>query len=294
MDARMPRPDADRSIRSLRGEAVSRLARGGVPDAEVDADLLIGHVLGLSRGGVQARVVMGGDLSEADAAVLASLVDRRVAREPLQHITGRAPFRNLELLVGPGVLVPRPETEGVTELALDALRAMPDAEPIAVDLGTGSGAIAIALATEVPHARVYAVELSPEAMAWARRNVEHMAADVTLVEGDLAEALHELDGRVAVVVSNPPYVPAAAIPADPEVHLHDPVVALYGGDDGLEVIRAISVRAFALLRPGGTLVIEHFETQSATIAALLEADGWRAVAHHRDLTMRDRATTAVR
>ncbi|MGI9823240.1 peptide chain release factor N(5)-glutamine methyltransferase [Agromyces sp. Marseille-Q5079] len=294
MDAGMPRDADDRSIRARRDDAIARLAAAGLFDAEVDADLLIGHVLGLSRGGVQARVVMGGELSEADAAVLSALVARRVAREPLQHITGRAPFRSLDLLVGPGVLVPRPETEGVAQLAIDALRAMPDAEPIAVDLGTGSGAIALALATEVPYARIYGVEISPEAMAWARRNVDEVGVAVTLVEGDLADALPELDGQVSVVVSNPPYVPAAAIPADPEVNLHDPVLALYGGDDGLDVIRALSRRAFALLRPGGALVIEHFETQSAPIADLLAADGWRAVSHHRDLTMRDRATTAVR
>jgi release factor glutamine methyltransferase len=294
MDERMPGAGDDRSIGAARRDAVARLTAAGLVDAEVDADLLMGHVLGLSRGGVQAKVVMGADISEADAAELASLVGRRVAREPLQHITGRAPFRSLDLLVGPGVLVPRPETEMVAQLAIDALRSMPDAEPIAVDLGTGSGAIALSLATEVPHARVYGVELSPEAMAWARRNLDEVGGAVTLVEGDLADALPELDGQVSVVVSNPPYVPAAAIPADPEVHLHDPVLALYGGDDGLDVIRAVSTRAHAMLRPGGSLVVEHFETQSAQIAQLLVADGWRAVSHHRDLTMRDRATTAVR
>ncbi|MCP2371415.1 release factor glutamine methyltransferase [Agromyces terreus] len=294
MDAGMPRAVGDRSFRAVREAAVARLTAAGVPDPEVDAELLLGHVLGLSRGGVQARSIMGGEIGETDAAELRRLVERRAAREPLQHITGRAPFRNLELLVGPGVLVPRPETEGVAELAIEALRSMPEPQPIAVDLGTGSGAIALALATEVPHAGVYAVELSPEAAEWARRNIAETGADVELVVGDLAEALPELDGTVSVVVSNPPYVPAAAIPADPEVHLHDPVVALYGGADGLEVIRALSMRALALLRPGGVLVIEHFETQSAQIAELLAADGWRAIAHHRDLTMRDRATTAVR
>ncbi|WP_425546149.1 peptide chain release factor N(5)-glutamine methyltransferase [Agromyces terreus] len=294
MDAGMPRAVGDRSFRAVREAAVARLTAAGVPDPEVDAELLLGHVLGLSRGGVQARSIMGGEIGETDAAELRRLVERRAAREPLQHITGRAPFRNLELLVGPGVLVPRPETEGVAELAIEALRSMPEPQPIAVDLGTGSGAIALALATEVPHAGVYAVELSPEAAEWARRNIAETGADGELVVGDLAEALPELDGTVSVVVSNPPYVPAAAIPADPEVHLHDPVVALYGGADGLEVIRALSMRALALLRPGGVLVIEHFETQSAQIAELLAADGWRAIAHHRDLTMRDRATTAVR
>lgn len=290
----MPRPADDRSIRAAREAIAARLTSAGVPDAEVDAELLMGHVLGLSRGGVQARLILGGDLGESDAAELEALVERRAAREPLQHITGRAPFRSLDLLVGPGVLVPRPETETVAQLAIDALRAVPAASPVAVDLGTGSGALALALATEVPHARVHAVELSPEAAVWARRNIDEVGVEVDLVVGDLADALPELDGTVSVVVSNPPYVPAAELPRDVEVLVHDPDVALYGGADGLDVIRALSVRASALLHPGGTLVFEHFETQSAAIADLLRADGWRAISHHRDLTGRDRATTATR
>ncbi|WP_350350011.1 peptide chain release factor N(5)-glutamine methyltransferase [Agromyces sp. G08B096] len=282
-------------MRQARDAAVAALAAAGVPDADVDADLLIGHLLGLSRGGVAARLVIGDRLTREDAATLDGLVRRRAAREPLQHITGRAPFRSLDLAVGPGVFVPRPETEQVAQLAIDALRAVADPAPVAVDLGSGSGAIAIALATEVPHARVWAVEKSPDAFPWTRRNVEESGADnLTLVFGDLADALPELDGRVAVVVSNPPYVPAAELPADPEVHRHDPDAALYGGEDGLDVVRVLSRRALALLRPGGTLVIEHGERQSEAVAAVLAADGWRAIAHHRDLTTRDRATTALR
>ncbi|MFF2370171.1 peptide chain release factor N(5)-glutamine methyltransferase [Agromyces sp. NPDC058110] len=294
MDERMPRPADDRSARAVRDTVVARLQAAGVPDAEVDAELLMGHVLGLTRGGVQARLIVGADLDEAEVAALAAFVGRRAAREPLQHITGRAPFRLLDLQVGPGVLVPRPETEVVAQLAIDALRAVPAEAPIAVDLGTGSGALALALATEVPHARVHAVELSPEAADWAERNIAEVGADVDLVVGDLVDALPELDGRVSVVVSNPPYVPVAELPSDVEVLVHDPDVALYGGDDGLDVIRALSVRALALLHPGGTLVFEHFETQSEAIAELLRADGWRAISHHRDLTGRDRATTATR
>lgn len=279
----------------MRDELVRTLAAAGVPDPEVDAELLIGHVLGLSRGGVQARLVIGGGLSAADAAELAALAERRARREPLQHLTGRAAFRSLELAVGPGVFVPRPETEGVAQIGIDALRAVADPEPIGIDLGSGSGAIALALATEVPHAKVWAVENSPEAFPWTRRNVDEVGApNLELVFGDLATALPELDGRVSVVVSNPPYIPLGAIPRDPEVRLYDPERALYGGADGLDVVRVLSQRALALLRPGGMLVIEHGEAQSAEIAALLEADGWRAVAHHRDLTGRDRATTALR
>ncbi|UOQ91141.1 peptide chain release factor N(5)-glutamine methyltransferase [Agromyces endophyticus] len=282
-------------MRAVRDETTATLAAAGVPDPEVDAELLIGHVLGLSRGGVQARLVVGGLIDDADAAALASLVARRARREPLQHLTGRAAFRSLDLAVGPGVFVPRPETEGVAQIAIDALRAVAEPEPIGIDLGSGSGAIALALATEVPHARVWAVEKSPEAFVWTRRNVEEVAApNLELVFGDLADALPELDGKVSVVVSNPPYIPLGAIPRDPEVRLHDPETALYGGDDGLDVVRVLSRRALALLRPGGVLVIEHGEAQSADIATLLAADGWRAIDHHRDLTGRDRATTAVR
>jgi release factor glutamine methyltransferase len=283
------------TLREARDAAVAALVAAGVPDPEVDVELLLGHVIGGSRGAVQARLIMGGRLAEADASALAALVARRAAREPLQHLTGRAPFRSLELAVGPGVFVPRPETELVAQLAIDALRAAAAPEPIGVDLGSGSGAIAIALATEVPHADVWAVEKSRDALPWTRRNVEESGAgNLTLVEGDLADALPELDGRVAVLVSNPPYVPAAEIPADPEVHLHDPELALYGGVDGLDVIRVISRRGLELVHPGGVLVLEHAEHQSAAIAELLAADGWRAIAHHRDLTGRDRATTALR
>ncbi|WP_424922856.1 peptide chain release factor N(5)-glutamine methyltransferase [Agromyces protaetiae] len=283
------------TLREARDAAASRLARAGVGDAEIDAELLLGHVLGLSRGALQARMVIGGALEAADASVFEGLVERRAAREPLQHLTGRAPFRSLELAVGPGVFVPRPETEQVAQLAIDALRAAAEPEPIGVDLGSGSGAIAISLATEVPHARVWAVENSPAAFPWTRRNVDESGAEnLTLVFGDLADALVELEGRVAVVVSNPPYVPLTMPPRDPEVRLHDPEAALYGGLDGLDVVRVLSVRARELLRPGGALVIEHAEHQSTEIAAILSADGWRGIMHHEDLTRRDRATTAVR
>jgi release factor glutamine methyltransferase len=284
-----------RPLREVRDEAVAALRSAGVPDPEVDADLLVGHVLGLSRGGVHARLVVGAELTAADAAALDSLVDRRARREPLQHLTGRAPFRSLELAVGPGVFVPRPETELLAQLAIDALRAAAEPEPIALDLGAGSGAIALAMATEVPHARVFAVENSPEAFPWTRRNVDEVGApNLSLVFGDLADALGELDGRAAVVASNPPYIPEAAIPRDPEVRLHDPERALYGGPDGLDVVRVLSRRALELLHPGGALLIEHGETQSAEIAEVLAADGWHAIAHHRDLTGRDRVTTARR
>lgn len=292
---RPSKADARRNLRALLRETVALFATTGIPTPDSDAELLIGHVLGISRGAVQAKAVAGADLTQEQAVQLDELVARRAAREPLQHLTGHAPFRCLDLLVGPGVFVPRPETETVAQLAIDALQAVASPEPVAVDLGTGSGAIALALATEVPHARVIAVERSPEAFAWAGRNAEHVGApNVRVVLGDLVDALPELDGRVDVVVSNPPYIPDDAIPRDPEVRLHDPATALYGGPDGLDVVRVISSRAAVLLRPGGLLVLEHGELQAAEVRALLTADGWRAAATTRDLLGRDRATTALR
>lgn len=277
---------------SLRATA-QHLAEAGVPDPLVDAELLIGHVLGLGRGALQAALVRGDGIDVADAERLAELTGRRAAREPLQHITGYAAFRHLELAVGPGVFVPRPETETVVQFAIDALLESADQEPVAIDLGTGSGAIALAMATEVPHARVYAVERSDEAHAWAARNTAGVD-NLTLVHGDLATALDDLCGAAAVVISNPPYVPDDAVPRDPEVRLHDPAQALYGGADGLDVVRVISSRAQWLLRPGGLLVLEHGELQGDAIRGILTADGWRAAATHQDLTRRDRATTALR
>ena len=283
------------TVRALLADAAAVLARAGVPGPEVDAELLVGHVLGEGRGRVQALALLDAHVADDAATRVRELTERRAAREPLQHITGRAPFRSLELAVGPGVFVPRPETEQVAQFAIDALRAVPSPEPVAVDLGTGSGAIALALATEVPHARVFAVENSPEAFVWMRQNVDAVGAtNLRPVFIDLADALPELDGTVDVVISNPPYVPDDAIPRDPEVRLHDPAAALYGGPDGLDVVRVISGVARRLLRPGGTLVLEHGELQGAAIRELLTADGWRSAATHRDLTTRDRATTAVR
>ncbi len=271
------------------------LATAGVPSPDADAELLLGHLLGLGRGEVQAHAIADAAVPAGIGAAYLGLIHRRAAREPLQHITGIAAFRRIELEVGPGVFVPRPETESVAQLAIDALLAVPSSAPLGVDLGTGSGAIALALATEVPHARVVAVENSPRAFVWARGNARRIdAANLRLVFDDLARALPELDGQVDVVVSNPPYIPDAAIPRDPEVRLHDPRVALYGGPDGLDVVRALSRRALALLRPGGTLVIEHGDAQAADLRALLAADGWRAPATHPDAARRDRATTALR
>jgi release factor glutamine methyltransferase len=288
-------PPAAMALADTLRRAIDRLSHAGIADARVDAELLAAHVLGIRRGAVEAAAVRGDLLTAQDAERLDALVARRATREPLQHLTGTAPFRHLELRVGPGVFVPRPETEMVAQLAIDALSAAASAAPIAVDLGTGSGAIALALATEVPHARVFAAENSVDAFVWTKENFAAVGADnAELAFIDLERAFPELDGTVSVVASNPPYVPDEAIPRDPEVRFFDPPAALYGGADGLDVVRTVSRVGLRLAHPGGTIVIEHGEWQGAAVRDLLTADGWRAASTHPDLTMRDRATTAIR
>ncbi len=279
------------------GELRAVLEAGGIEDPATESQLILGHVLGVARGRVQALAVLGSAIDRERVEQARELAEERARRIPLQHLTGRAPFRSIELSVGPGVFVPRPETETVVQFAIDALQAVPDPEPVAVDLCTGSGAIALAIANEVPTARVWAVEKSREAHAWAERNVREWGfGRVELVLGDARdpELPEHLAGRVDVLVSNPPYVPQDMVPRDPEVRDHDPELALYSGADGLDLIRAISLVGRDLVRPGGSLVLEHAETQGAAIRRLLAADGWRAAATHRDLTGRDRATTALR
>ena len=275
--------------------ATAALAAAGVPSPAVDAQLLAAHLLGVSRGEL-AAMLFGTAVSPAGYD---ALIARRAAREPLQHITGVAHFRYLELAVGKGVFVPRPETETVVQLGIDVLAQLRqerghDAELIAVDLGTGSGAIAASMATEVPGSKVFAEELSDDAFPWAQRNLAPTGA--TLIHGDMRDALMELNGTVDVVVSNPPYIPAAAIPRDLEVRLHDPHMALYGGGaDGMEMPTAAAATAARLLRQGGFFVMEHAEVQAAQMAALLSESGnWDNVRTHVDLTGRDRATSGLR
>jgi release factor glutamine methyltransferase len=291
-----PAPDgqpafaADRLLR----EAAAALHAAGVPTPQVDAELLLAWATDTSRGAVQARAMTGGAIASEHVERFRHAVARRATREPLQHVTGVAYFRALTLAVGPGVFVPRPETESVVQFGIDGLRATAVPEPIAVDLGSGSGAIALAMDTEVPNAVVYAVERSPEALPWTKRNIDAHGGTVRLVEGDLADALPGLDGRVSVVVSNPPYVPDDAVPIDPEVRDHDPALALYGGPDGLDAVRALTETAWRLLVPGGLLVVEHAEQQGAGVRAVLAARGFRSPETHVDLTGRDRTTTATR
>jgi release factor glutamine methyltransferase len=275
--------------------AAKRFEQAGIESANVDAELLAGHLLGISRGGVQSEIIRGAMLNDDQAAQLTEMFARRLNREPLQHITGVAFFRNLELAVGRGVFIPRPETEFVAQLGIDSLAAVDAHNPIAVDLGTGSGAIALAMATEVSGSKIFAVEKSLDAYPFTKRNFEtYGGINATLVCGDLADAFAELNGQVSVVVSNPPYIPINAVPRDLEVKLYDPEMALYGGADGMQVMHLVSASAQRLLVPGGTLVVEHADSQGQQVCELLLADGWREVRLHQDLTGRDRAVTATK
>lgn len=284
------------SVRDLLLELFQEFERAGIEDPQADAELLVCAVTDESRGRVQSRAILGDTLPPEQAERVRSLAAQRAERVPLQHLTGRAPFRLIELEVGPGVFVPRPETETVAQFAIDELHADASPEPWALDLCTGSGAIALSIATEVDRARVWAVEKDPHAHAWAKRNVDRFGdGRVTLINADITERCEEVEtlkGQLSVIVTNPPYVPQASIPRDPEVRDHDPDLALYSGEDGLTLIREISRRYRDYLRPGGLIVIEHADMQGPGVRAILARDGWIGAATHRDLTFRDRATTA--
>jgi release factor glutamine methyltransferase len=269
-------------------QATQRLADAGVPSPRFDAEELAAYVHDVKRG--ELHLVPDTDFD----ARYWEAVSRREAREPLQHITGRAFFRYLELQVGPGVFVPRPETESVAGWAIEAVRAMDVAEPLIVDLCTGSGAIALALAQEVPRSRVHAVELDEGAYGWASKNVE--GSRVTLHHGDALTALPELDGQVDLVVANPPYIPLTEWEyVAPEARDHDPQLALFSGEDGLSTIRGLERTAHRLLRPGGLVVIEHADTQGGQVPWIFTEDrGWADAADHPDLNNRPRFATARR
>ncbi len=290
----------DRPLREVLAAAARQLAAAGVPSPRHDAEVLAGLVLGAGRAGL----LPAADPTSEQAARFEALVGRRAAREPLQHLTGRAPFRHLELLVGPGVFVPRPETEVVAGAAVDeaARQAALGRPAVVVDLCTGSGAIALAVAMEVPAARVAAVELDPVAHAWAVRNVaaHRMGERVDALLADIAEVgppagvLARLAGTADVVVANPPYVPDGDCSAmDPEVREHDPPRALFAGPDGLAVVRTVVAVAAVLLRPGGLLVCEH-DSRTAGQVRALAASGWADVATGNDLAGRPRYLSARR
>jgi release factor glutamine methyltransferase len=263
-----------------------------VDSAEFDAVALAACALGTTSSEVHKLMILGAPVP----AGFEDLVAERARRVPLQHLTGRAGFRRLELSVGPGVFVPRFETEFVAGLVISDLNRAPDQPAVVVDLCTGSGAIALAIKDEVPGAEVHGVELSELAHAWAIRNREDLGFDVDIRLGDATCAFPELEAAVDVVVSNPPYIPVGAIPNDPEVREHDPQVALYGGSpDGLRIPLEVAARGAFLLRPGGLFVMEHADVQGDLLSAALGATGlWQDIADHEDLNGRPRAVTARR
>lgn len=296
------------SLRDVLADAQRRLTAAGVPSPESDASLLAAFVMGVPRN----RLILQDRMPPEQRTAFERLLSRRLARVPLQHLIGTAPFRYIELQVGTGVFVPRPETELLAGAAIQQLRALPADERRVVDLCTGSGAVAFSLATEVDGVHVTAVEVDDDAVAWTRRNAESFAnavgergGSVNVVQADATDctgedqALADMVGQVAIVTANPPYVPLGARVRDPEVREHDPALALYGGNDGLDVVRGVIRTAAQLLRPGGLVLIEHSDEQGEAgepgVPALLRADpSWIDVTDHLDLARKPRFTTATR
>jgi release factor glutamine methyltransferase len=285
-------------LRDAIRDASAELAAAGVPSPEPDARELACHLLDTTRGDLWRH------LDEPAPSGYHELVRRRAQRVPLQHLTGVAYFRHLTLQVGPGVFVPRPETEVLVDLALDRLARVqpPDRRPVLVDLCSGSGAIAASVAHEAPGTRVHAVEVDRQALSWLRRNVGDL--DVAVHEGDItapAALLDELGlpaATVDVVTANPPYIPSGSVPRDPEVREHDPDIALYSGADGLDHVRLVEQVAARLLRPGGWVVVEHADVQGRSAPAVFAGPGagsrWTGVSDHLDLAGRPRVVTAQR
>ncbi len=277
-------------LRLAIAEAARALEAAGVASPRVDAEHLAAHVVGVER----SRLLLQPLVDPPVAEELRRLVARRAAREPLQHILGTAVLGPVTVAVGPGVFTPRPETELLLEWGLAAVADVP--APVVVDLCTGTGALAIAVAESRPDAVVHAVEVDPEALAWARRNIDAHGGRVALRAADVRsnDLLVELEARVDLVLCNPPYVPdGTALP--PEVTGWDPPVAVFGGPDGLEVIRAVVNAAAGLLRHGGRLAIEHDDTHGELVPALLRRRAVLAdVEEHADLNGRPRFVTARR
>jgi len=275
----------------LRG-GKEQLAKAGF--AEVEAEHLLAHTLGISRMDlhnpltVENALAAIGDMSLVEETFW-KLLDRRCAHEPLQYLTGVAYFRHLEIKVGPGVLVPRAESELLVEAALGYIEKV-DGPVSVVDLGSGSGALALAIATEAPNTHVIAVEKSEDAIGWLKENVSFIDEKVRILQSDVLDAL--VGVKCDVVIANPPYIPdLQELPRD--VQEHEPAIALFGGADGMKVPRLFIAAATRLLKSGGFLAIEHHETQGAEIAAVLLED-FEDIILHNDLTGRPRFTTAVR
>ena len=287
---------AEVTRRSLLATGAVLLREGGVASPEYDASELLAHVLGVSR----SALALVDHITDDQADDYLALVRRRATREPLQHLTGVAHFRHVELAVGPGVFVPRPETELLAGWAIEQSHRVgreSGRAPVVVDLCTGSGAIAKSIADEVPGARVHAVELDDDAYAWAVRNLS--GTDVDLRSGDMATAFDDLAGSVDVVVCNPPYIPLTAWESvAAEARDHDPHLALFSGQDGLDAMRVLEGRAALLLRPGGVIGAEHADEQGpdglagGAPAVFAAAGRWLDVRDHRDLAGRARYATA--
>ena len=285
------------SLATVLADITARLTSAGVTSPAVDAEFLLAHVVGMSRGEVLAKVHQGFELTDAQAADLEALVVRREAREPLQHLLGSAPFMSFQVQVGPGVFVPRPETESLAERAIQTASTMAvgDSGLRIVDLCSGSGVLAIALARAIPHATVEAVEVSDDALPYLAQNVADLAPEVLITHGSLESfASGVAPSSLDLIVSNPPYVPDGETPNEPEVQDHDPRLALYGGEDGLDVIRIIAEAAPRALRPGGVVMLEHSNLQGAAVRDVLESHGFRTVSTEQDLVGRDRFTQGYR
>jgi len=297
-------PDVALTTRALIADAANRLTKAGVSSPVVDAELLLAHVLECGRGGL----ILTRSVTEDQVREYNHLVEQRCRRRPLQHITGLAPFRRLEVAVGPGVFVPRPETEILAELVIRDLkrRQQEGASRLTVfDLCAGSGAMTLSIATEVSNIDMTAVELSDEAVMWLQRNVAAHAdavakagSVVTVIHADVTSA--KLPLHADVIVSNPPYIPDGAVPQEKEVAYYDPPMALYGGRDGMDIVRVIAARAAQCLGAGGFLAFEHADVQGDTaeygVAAVLRStpDIWERITTLRDLAGRPRVTSAHR
>lgn len=280
-------------ISALLQQSAAQLSQAGVLSPEVDSELLAAHCLGITRSELGVAIALNSEFPEEKIAVFSDGVSRRANREPLQHITGLAAFRHLELSVGKGVFTPRPETEQVVSFAMEKIASFE--HPVVVDLCSGSGAIALSFATERPGAKVFAVEKSKEAFEFLKHNSNKYGLGLgQLSNVDLQDCLTEMESVADLVISNPPYIPNEAIPVDLEVQLHEPAISLYGGVDGLDVIRQILSKAKQLLRTGGLLVLEHADTQALSIRELLLAEGWINVNSRKDLAGKDRMISATK